>query len=713
MGIRSLLRSAFGRSRTGGASGAVDGTGEPRTDSVGAPSVPAPSTEPVPKWRAVLSPGSARVRSGAAPDDGWRPPLPPEPTARLVPQAGPDGLRQRPSGESESPPEPHIGHQADPDRTAAELQARWRAETGVPAPPPPEEGTPIGRALPGTGVRDEPGDTPGTGGRPGTLPKPGTPGRAVGQPARTARESVTGGPGTLPENATGDTGTLPQAGTPGAPDAPDSRPADTGPEPAHPETLPGRPGAQPRTAAGKTLRADRTAETPDTAPESATAAHPGSPAAPSRTETGDAPRAGRSADAPLTDRRSGGAGAQPRTATGDIPPSGGSGGLPRVGRQGEVAGRPDAGQRAGGGGVERVGRPREAVEPAAAPRDERIPDPGPLGPTVPPPGPTPGPRPGPGPMPPEPGPEPEPEPTPVPTPQPVPEPDPSPAPSPEPMPEPEPTPRPVPKPEPAPGPGPVPEPTPAMPPDEDDEEEAEGSAGVGAGTVRTHAPALVAPYEAAGAALDRLGLTGQRAAVYLVLDRSGSMRDAYKNGTVQHFAEQALALAAHLDDDGTLPVVFFSTEVDGVAEISLARHEGRIAELHASMGHMGRTSYHLAMRAVIEHYEQSGARHPAFVVFQTDGAPQSRAAAERVLCEAAGLPLFWQFVGFGDPDGTGFAFLRNLDRLPVPGRRAVDNAGFFPAGRDPRALSHPRLYAELLAEFPEWLREARAAGIVR
>lgn len=31
--------------------------------------------------------------------------------------------------------------------------------------------------------------------------------------------------------------------------------------------------------------------------------------------------------------------------------------------------------------------------------------------------------------------------------------------------------------------------------------------------------------------------------------------------TMQHLAEQVLLLSAHLDDDGTVPVVFFSTDV--------------------------------------------------------------------------------------------------------------------------------------------------------
>ncbi|UGY92663.1 VWA domain-containing protein [Streptomyces gobiensis] len=243
---------------------------------------------------------------------------------------------------------------------------------------------------------------------------------------------------------------------------------------------------------------------------------------------------------------------------------------------------------------------------------------------------------------------------------------------------------------------------------------AEIVAGSGLAAVEAKAPELVGLYKAAAVSLEKHGLSGQRAAVYLVLDRSGSMRRYYKDGTVQHLAEQVLGLSANLDDDGIVPVVFFSTDIDGTADISLTHYAGRIGELHDTYGHMGRTSYHCAIEAVVEHYEKSGATDPALVIFQTDGAPTSKAAAERALCEAADKPLFWQFIGFGDPKSAGLNFLRKLDSgLPVPEKRTIDNAGFFHAGLEPRELTDADLYEGLTEEFPRWLAAAREAGIVR
>ncbi|MFJ3707648.1 VWA domain-containing protein [Streptomyces sp. NBC_01267] len=227
------------------------------------------------------------------------------------------------------------------------------------------------------------------------------------------------------------------------------------------------------------------------------------------------------------------------------------------------------------------------------------------------------------------------------------------------------------------------------------------------------APALVSLYKTAGISLRKNGLQGERAAVYLVLDYSGSMKRYYDDGSVQALADRVLGLSAHLDDDGSVPVVFFSTEVDAVEEIGLGDHAGRVAEIAAGLGHMGVTSYDAAMDAVIDHYLDSGPTAPALVVFQTDGGPAVKSLAERYVCKAAKLPLFWQFVGFGNPKSKQFDFLRKLDELSVPERRPVDNAGFFHAGKDPRKVSDEELYDRLTAEFPLWLRAARANGTVR
>lgn len=124
--------------------------------------------------------------------------------------------------------------------------------------------------------------------------------------------------------------------------------------------------------------------------------------------------------------------------------------------------------------------------------------------------------------------------------------------------------------------------------------------------VRSTAPALLQKYESAGVSLAKRGLTGQRVAVYLVLDYSMSMKGYYNDGSVQHLAEQVLSLAAHLDDDGSVPLVLFSNKVELVTDIDLAGHHGRIDEARRSV-RMGGTSYAPAMQAVIDLHQRRGA----------------------------------------------------------------------------------------------------------
>ncbi|MEU1401708.1 VWA domain-containing protein [Streptomyces sp. NPDC005728] len=212
--------------------------------------------------------------------------------------------------------------------------------------------------------------------------------------------------------------------------------------------------------------------------------------------------------------------------------------------------------------------------------------------------------------------------------------------------------------------------------------------------VKSRTPSLTTAYKAAATTLKKTDLTGTRAKLYLVLDRSASMRAYYKDGSAQALADQTLALAAHLDPEATVHVVFFSTEVDGTTDLTLAPdHETKIDDVHAGLGRMGRTSYHAAVDAVLTHHEKNAApATPALVIFQTDGAPDAKTPATQSLTEAAKNhpTVFFSFVAFGEHDNKAFDYLRKLK---------TDNTSFFHAGPTPRELTDTELYEGVLANW--------------
>ncbi|WP_443060873.1 VWA domain-containing protein [Streptomyces sp. NBC_00448] len=214
--------------------------------------------------------------------------------------------------------------------------------------------------------------------------------------------------------------------------------------------------------------------------------------------------------------------------------------------------------------------------------------------------------------------------------------------------------------------------------------------------VETRAPALLPTTRQASEALARSGAADRRAAVYLILDHDWAMEELYESFAVQAFAERVLALAVNLDDDGTVPVIFSSGNEPFMEEIRLDNYHGRIGQLHTQVA-WGWGNVGAAMRAAVNHYQESGATDPAFVIVQVGDDPWDKPEFRALLQNTAGLGVFWLFVGFGRGK---LAFYKNLHASTSAG---FTNVSFYEAGRNPGAVPGEKFYADLVEAFGTWI----------
>ena len=302
-----------------------------------------------------------------------------------------------------------------------------------------------------------------------------------------------------------------------------------------------------------------------------------------------------------------------------------------------------------------------------------------------------------------------PAPTPAPTPAPVPVQQAAPAPAPTPRPTftpppqtvpIQPTPVPAPAPVPSPAPAPVPAPAPlnlTKPPKVSLDKK-----------LKETAPSLVKLAKPIMVELEKKDLTQTDARVALVMDISGSMTDSYKKGIVQDVVNKVLPLAIQFDDDGELDFWYFGTKCKRMPSVNGGNYKTAVPrdwpDLMRSLGYGNNEP--LVMKEVINEYKNS--QLPAYVIFISDGGIRKANEFDIVtlISESARYPIFWQFVGI---NGSDYGIFRTLDDLTG---RMVDNADFF-ALDDYKKVKEKELYSRLLEEFPGWLKEAAAKGIIR
>ncbi|WP_312934977.1 VWA domain-containing protein [Pseudomonas sp.] len=227
--------------------------------------------------------------------------------------------------------------------------------------------------------------------------------------------------------------------------------------------------------------------------------------------------------------------------------------------------------------------------------------------------------------------------------------------------------------------------------------------------VAAAAPALISLAKKAQVSLEKNNLTQVRAKVAVVLDASGSMNGQYSKGRVQEVLDRLIPLAVAFDDDGDLDVFAFGAKPVQLSPATLYNYQDYIATDQGGWRkwNVGArvNDEPKAMRLVMDYYRQAGDKTPVYILFVSDGGVHENRAITRLMMEASSQPFFWQFVGLG---GSSYGILEKLDDMDG---RVVDNCNFF-AMDDLHDLSEEVLYDRLMAEFPSWLREAKAKGII-
>jgi len=227
--------------------------------------------------------------------------------------------------------------------------------------------------------------------------------------------------------------------------------------------------------------------------------------------------------------------------------------------------------------------------------------------------------------------------------------------------------------------------------------------------VAAAAPQLISLAKKAQVSLEKAKLTHVKARVALVLDASGSMNSQYSKGRVQEVVNRLLPLAVHFDDDGSIDCWAFAAKPQKLSEITLSNYQDFI-----NTDNYGWRDWNVGsrindeprvMEQVISYYLNDGDRSPVYVLFISDGGVHENRKITKLMTEAAKLPLYWQFVGLG---GQGYGILEKLDDMKG---RVVDNCGFF-ALDDLHQVSEEQLYDQLMEEFPSWIKEASAKGII-
>lgn len=222
-------------------------------------------------------------------------------------------------------------------------------------------------------------------------------------------------------------------------------------------------------------------------------------------------------------------------------------------------------------------------------------------------------------------------------------------------------------------------------------------------------------------AIANANLGNLRTRVGCVIESSSAMQSWITSGNLQKILDRLLALSSRLETYPAVDIWLFEETFKRLPSLTQANSENYVnQEILPPLRTLARrntANYAPVMVDVLQKYLQEDKRkYPNFVVFVGSGLCTDDQKAEYALRTSSKYPVFWQFLGISADTGlpstplaNNFEFLRSLDILS--GRR-VDNANF--AELNSLTLTYEdEFYSKLLNEFPYWLIEAQAQGIIQ
>lgn len=206
--------------------------------------------------------------------------------------------------------------------------------------------------------------------------------------------------------------------------------------------------------------------------------------------------------------------------------------------------------------------------------------------------------------------------------------------------------------------------------------------------------------------LTKRNINGVKARVISVMDRSGSMRGLYRDGTVQETMERIFPIALKFDDDGELDSYLFESGFNAIEPVTINNYYNYKKTVMDKYG-WGATNYAPVMKDIVAKYAKY-TDMPTYVLFFTDGDNDrdDKEETTKLIKEVSKYPIFWQFVGIGN---ASMGYLEQLDDMPG---RTVDNADFFRIANLAN-VTDEELYEKLLDEFPEWLNTVKSMGMIK